>query len=68
MRASEVRSAVAAAIADLSHDLRVVFVLCDLEELPGSEVAAVLGIPEGTVYRRRHDARRALREALGSIR
>jgi len=68
LQASELRSAVAEAIASLPHDLRVVFVLCDLEELSGAEVAAAVGIPEGSVYRRRHEARRALRERLGSVR
>jgi RNA polymerase sigma-70 factor (ECF subfamily) len=64
----ELRAAVAKAIDELSHDLRTVFVLCDLEELPGAEVASALGIPGGTVYRRRHDARRALRESLRGLR
>jgi len=65
---NELRAAVAAAIDELSHDLRTAFVLCDIEELPGPEVAAALGIPEGTLYRRRHDARRALRERLRGVR
>jgi RNA polymerase sigma-70 factor (ECF subfamily) len=65
---TELRAAVAKAIDQLSHDLRTVFVLCDLEELPGAEVASALGIPEGTVYRRRHEARRALRERLRGVR
>ena len=65
---SELRDAVVRAIDDLPHDLRTVFVLCDLEELPGAEVAFALGIPEGTVYRRRHDARRALRDRLRGVR
>jgi DNA-directed RNA polymerase specialized sigma24 family protein len=36
-------------------------VMCDLEDIPGREAAAVLAIPEGTLYRRVHEARRALR-------
>jgi RNA polymerase sigma-70 factor (ECF subfamily) len=52
------------AVALLPHDLRVAFVLCDVEELPGVEVATTLGIPSGTLYRRLHDARRLLRQAL----
>ena len=48
----------------LPHDLRVAFVMCDLEDVPGVEVARVLSVPEGTLWRRLHEARRALRRAL----
>ena len=51
-------------VAALPHDLRVVYVMCDVEEIPGVEVAEVLGVPEGTLWRRLHQARRALRAAL----
>ena len=54
----------AAALEELPHDLRVVYVLCDLEELPGVEAARVLGLRAGTRWRRLHDARCALREAI----
>jgi RNA polymerase sigma-70 factor (ECF subfamily) len=52
------------AIAELPHDLRVAFVMCDLEEVPGVEAARVLGLREGTLWRRLHDARVRLRRAL----
>jgi RNA polymerase sigma-70 factor (ECF subfamily) len=42
----------AAAVTALSHDLREVFVLVDVEEWKGAEAAAALGVPEGTVWRR----------------
>ncbi len=48
----------------LPHDFRVVFVLCDLEGLRGVEVARTLGLPEGTVWRRLHEARLRLRAQL----
>jgi RNA polymerase sigma-70 factor (ECF subfamily) len=54
----------AAALDRLPHDLRTVYVLCDLEELPGVEAARVLGLRDGTLWRRLHEARRALREAI----
>ena len=54
----------AAALLDLSHDLRVAFVMCDVEEVPGVEAARVLKVRAGTLWRRLHDARRALRAAL----
>jgi len=53
-----------AALAELSHDLREVFLLCEVEGVPGVEVARVLGLREGTVWRRLHTARRRLRAAL----
>lgn len=48
----------------LPHDLRVVFVMCDLEEIPGAEAARALGVPEGTLWRRLHEARKSLRTSL----
>lgn len=53
-----------AMLAALPHDLRAVFVLIDLEEQRGADAASALGIPEGTLWRRLHRARRALRAAL----
>lgn len=53
-----------AALAALPHDQRVVFVLIDLEEERGIDAATMLGIPEGTLWRRLFNARRALRLAL----
>jgi RNA polymerase sigma-70 factor (ECF subfamily) len=56
---------VGAALEALPYELREVFVLCEIEEVPGVEVARVLGLREGTVWRRLHDARKQLRAALG---
>jgi len=56
---------IAAALRGLPYDQQVAFVLCDVEQLPGVEVAHALDIPEGTLWRRLHVARKALREALG---
>lgn len=55
---------VEAALAGLSRDQQIVFVMCDLEQLPCTEVAVALGIPEGTLWRRLHDARKAIRSEL----
>lgn len=49
------------ALSALPHDLRVSLVMCDLEGIAGREAAAALGIPQGTLYRRVHEARLALR-------
>lgn len=52
------------AIAELPEDLRVPLVMCDMEDLPGAEAARALGLREGTLWRRLHDARKRLREML----
>jgi RNA polymerase sigma factor (sigma-70 family) len=54
-----------AAIAALPHKLRAAFVLVDLEGERGVDAAAALGIPEGTLWRRIHEARVRLRTELG---
>jgi RNA polymerase sigma-70 factor (ECF subfamily) len=54
----------ARAIERLPHLLRVAFAMCDLEGVSGVEAARALGVPEGTIWRRLHDARKQLREAL----
>jgi RNA polymerase sigma-70 factor (ECF subfamily) len=63
LRAQQVHR-LAAALEELPDDLRVVYVMCDLEEVPGVEAARVLGVRAGTLWRRLHEARRALREAI----
>jgi RNA polymerase sigma-70 factor (ECF subfamily) len=55
---------IAEALARLPRDQQIAFLLCDLEQLPGVEVARVLGIPEGTLWRRLHTARKAMRGAI----
>lgn len=51
-------------LPQLPHDLRVAFLMCDVEGLSGVEVAGALGVPRGTLYRRLHDARRLLRRLV----
>jgi RNA polymerase sigma-70 factor (ECF subfamily) len=63
MRAQQVHR-LAAALEQLPPDLRVVYVMCDLEEVPGVDAARALGLRAGTLWRRLHEARRALREAI----
>ena len=55
----------AEAIERLPYRIRVAYVLTVVEGTTGREVASVLGIREGTLWRRVHDARRRLRKALG---
>lgn len=53
-----------AMIQELPPDLRAAFVMCDLEQIPGVDAARSLGVPAGTLWRRLHEARRLLRDAL----
>lgn len=52
---------VEAALKKLKSGDREVFVLFELEGLPGSEIARVLDIPEATVWRKLHYARERFR-------
>lgn len=54
----------AAGLQLLPHDLRVAYVLCEIEEVPGVEAARALGVRPGTMWRRLHDARRRLRTSI----
>lgn len=63
MRAQQL-DRLAAALEELPHDLRTAYVLCDLEDVPGVEAAKILDVRPGTLWRRLHDARRALRVAI----
>ncbi len=53
-----------AALSRLPAAQRAVLALAALEDLPQIEIAAVLGIPAGTVYSRLHQARERMREVL----
>jgi RNA polymerase sigma-70 factor (ECF subfamily) len=63
IRSQQVRR-LAEALDELPHDLRVAYVLCDLEDVAGVEAARILGVRAGTLWRRLHDARRLLRDAI----
>ena len=56
------------AITALPVALREAFVLVYLEGIPGSEVAALLEVREGTIWDRLHEARARLRVALEGVR
>ncbi|MFO0658933.1 MAG: RNA polymerase sigma factor [Polyangiaceae bacterium] len=56
------------ALDELSHEHRITFVLSEIEERSGPEVAAILGIPEATVRTRIFHAKKRLREILEASR
>lgn len=60
----ELLARLGSALAVLPHHLREAFVLCDLEDVSGRDAAATLGVREGTVWRRVHEARKTLRAAI----
>lgn len=62
---AELVSRLAKALPQLPEDLRTAFVMCELEDRPGAEVARVLHWREGTLWRRLHEARKKLRKILG---
>lgn len=53
-----------AALDRLSFEHRVVFTLCDIEELSSDEVSEALGVPAGTVRSRLFTARHKVRALL----
>ncbi|CAN5907451.1 sigma-70 family RNA polymerase sigma factor [soil metagenome] len=59
---------IADVLATLPHDQQVAFILCDVEQIPGVEVARIFDIPAGTLWRRLHGARKALRTELAKRR
>ena len=61
---NEMMAKLTRALLDLPHDLRAAFLLCDVEGARGVDAAKALGLREGTLYRRLHEARLALRAAL----
>jgi RNA polymerase sigma-70 factor (ECF subfamily) len=52
------------AIASLRDDQRAAFLMCEVEGIPGVEVARTLGVPEGTLWRWLHEARNVVRKAV----
>ncbi len=64
LRAVAVRDQLDRAFGSLSTDHRAVLVLHHVVGLPTAEIAAILGVPVGTVGSRLHQARQAMRAAI----
>jgi RNA polymerase sigma-70 factor (ECF subfamily) len=54
-------------LAQLKPEHREIIVLVDLQDMPYDEVAATLGVAEGTVKSRLHRARSALKDQVGKL-
>jgi RNA polymerase sigma-70 factor (ECF subfamily) len=61
----QIRKVLERAIDGLPDNLRIVFVMREVEELSTAEAARLLGLGESTVKTRLHRARRMLRDVLG---
>lgn len=61
---AETEAALQAAIAELEEAQRLLIILRDVEGLPYDEIAAITGLPEGTLKSRLHRARMLLKAAL----
>jgi RNA polymerase sigma factor (sigma-70 family) len=59
---------VARALLEVPEDYRVVMLLHDVHDLPYDEVAAIVGVPVGTVKSRLHRGRVALARIMGITR
>ncbi len=64
LRQRQLADLLSSALDELPLEQRVAFVLCDVEERPSPEAAAIVGVPEATVRTRLFHARRKLRERL----
>lgn len=52
------------ALDSLDHNHKVAFIMCDIEGVSGVEAAQILGVRPGTLWRRLHEARKELADAL----
>jgi RNA polymerase sigma-70 factor, ECF subfamily len=64
---SRLRERLEAAMGVLTEKQRTIVQLADLEEFTSAEIAEVLDMADGTVRWHLHQARRALRQALGPL-
>ncbi len=60
----EAKARLDAVLDELDVDKRAVFVMFEIEEMSCDEIAALVGVPVGTVYSRLHMARKQFEKAL----
>jgi RNA polymerase sigma-70 factor (ECF subfamily) len=61
-----VRRRVEAALSKMTERDRTVFVLYEMEGVPGKRIAEIVDAPEATIWRRLHGARQVFRSAIES--
>lgn len=66
-RSSELAEVLEAALSGLDDELRIIFLLREVEELPYHDIAETLDIPEGTVGSRLNRARKELQLLLAQV-
>jgi RNA polymerase sigma-70 factor (ECF subfamily) len=64
---AQARRKIERALQVLSEKQRAVFVLYELENVPGKQIAEILRCPEATVWRRLHDARHSFMAAMDEL-
>ena len=64
---AQARQKIERALSALSEKQRAVFVLYELENVPGKQIAEILSCPEATVWRRLHEARRSFMAAMDDL-
>jgi RNA polymerase sigma-70 factor (ECF subfamily) len=64
---ADARRVIERALSALTEKQRAVFVLYELENVPGKQIAEILGCPEATVWRRLHEARRSFLTAMDDL-
>jgi RNA polymerase sigma-70 factor (ECF subfamily) len=64
---ADARRLIERALSALSEKQRSVFVLYELENVAGKQIAEILDCPEATVWRRLHEARRSFMSAMDRL-
>lgn len=64
---SESRRRLELLLDELELDRRAVFVMFEIDEVPCSEIAELVGVPLNTVYTRLHAARKEFQQALARM-
>ena len=64
---NEKESVIWKSLNQLDERHRIVVILRYFHELPATEIAEILAVPEGTIHSRLHSAREKLREALKQL-
>src|SRR5262249_9772535 len=63
----QARARLGAALDGMDLEKRAIFVMFELDEVSGEEIAEILGVPLGTVDSRFHAAGKAFRRALARL-